>query len=181
MNHEEKEMLAVMRSVGEKSQASPQNPLYLRSHCRYVRPINQRCQSWDNMHFYCIARSINYTLYRKWRKSTSFPLVGKVAVFLQTKSKQNMMYHSGWAASFDHLDRMFCLPWVPDRLSLSVSSQRKKTPGTRVVRTKIMKRYLLIQRPPLLSDHLTKISIGSSVSQIAISETNLTTNAPINL
>ena len=180
MNHEEKEMLAVMRSVGEKSQASPQNPLYLRSHCRYVRPINQRCHY---MHFYCIARSINYTVQEA--KKINELSIDKVAVSLQIKSKQNMMYHSGWAASFEHLNRMFCLAWVPDRLSLPVSflvsSQWKKTPGTRVVRTKIMKRYLLIQRPPLLSEHLTKISIGSSVSQIAISETNLTNNAPINL
>ena len=30
----------------------------------------------------------------------------------------------------------------------------------------------LPERPPLLSDHLIKISIGSSVSQIAISETS---------
>ena len=30
----------------------------------------------------------------------------------------------------------------------------------------------LPERPPLVSDHLTKIPIGSSVSQIAISETS---------
>ena len=37
----------------------------------------------------------------------------------------------------------------------------------------------LPERPPLLSDHLTKILIGSSISQIAISETSCKQPPPV--
>ena len=44
--------------------------------------------------------------------------------------------------------------------------------SSRSEQTNYLLQWNVPERPPLLSDHLTKIPIGSSVSQIAISETS---------